>query len=233
MGEQGSVLYKPSDNGNALRTLLSVRYYYNYMPDDKTVVIPEGFNYVYSDKDTDVYENENFIPFGFAYEDYITEDELFDNANSVVDLMLHTLVIESKDEEYVSQFLPHCDIIKNDINEDVAARRRMVSSSFGGDSYGFTASFACEKDEMVFFSVPYDEGWRVSVDGEAVKTVRADLGFFALVVPKGEHEVKAEFRSASVTPGLICSAFGIVCAVCYIVISERANSRRIVAENKQ
>ncbi len=231
MGEPGAVLYKPNDRSNALRTLLSVKYYYNYMPDDDTVAVPEGFKYLYTAEDTAVYENENFIPFGFAYDSYILEDELFAVEDAGVGLMLHTLVIEGNDEAFVSRYLPHCDSLEADLAEDVAARSRCASSDFHGNSEGFVASCSNAGDEVIFFSVPYDEGWEIEVDGKPCEPIRANLGFFALVVPEGEHEVRCRYHSASILPGVICTCAGMICAIIYIAISATVKRRKFEAEN--
>jgi len=71
---------------------------------------------------------------------------------------------------------------------------------------------------VVFFSVPYDEGWRVTVDGEPCKLVRANIGFFALVVPEGEHTVKAVYHNAAIIPGVVISISGIDIATAYISV---------------
>ena len=73
----------------------------------------------------------------------------------------------------------------------------------------------------MFFSVPYDEGWVAEIDGKRVDFVRADLGFIALVVPEGEHTVTLRYQNASVIPGLICSAFGVACAIVYVLVSNK------------
>jgi|GEM_PF-2333660 len=220
--DASDVYFYPHDSGNALRTLLSVKYFYNYYPDDESIIIPDGFTFAYNDKDTDVYENDYYIPFGFAYDSYVTETELYklkESGCADVGTLLHTLAVEDGEEDYIKNYLPHCDdAASTGIASDTSARRACASTSFEGDSSGFTATITAEKTEVVFFSVPYDEGWRVTVDGEPCKLVRANIGFFALVVPEGEHTVKAVYHNAAIIPGVVISISGIAIATAYISV---------------
>jgi hypothetical protein len=51
----------------------------------------------------------------------------------------------------------------------------------------------------------YAPGWRASVDGRAAPVLRANLGFRAVPVPPGLHEVRLVYRPASVELGLALS----------------------------
>jgi hypothetical protein len=55
----------------------------------------------------------------------------------------------------------------------------------------------------------WDPGWRATIDGKEVVLVRADIGFAALVVPKGTHAVALRYRDRSVSLGLTLSAFSL------------------------
>ena len=232
MGTKGGVSYKPKGGDNALRTLLSVKYFYDLFPDKETQAIPDGFVYSHKDKNVDVYENENFLPFGFAYDSYITESELSEIEDANASTMLHTLVITEEDIDKVSGYLVHCDSVSPDLEADVAARRRCVSSDFKGDSSGFTAEFSCQKDEVVFFSVPYDEGWAAEIDGKACPFFRANLGFMAVIVPAGEHTVTFRFHNGTIVPGLLCSACGVICAAAYVGVCSALKNKKNKTINK-
>lgn len=60
--------------------------------------------------------------------------------------------------------------------QDAAARRATASTSFSADGTGFTAEITLEKDNLVFFSVPYDEGFTATVNGVEAEIERVDGG---------------------------------------------------------
>lgn len=220
MGDPADVTYAPSDNGNALRTLLSVKYYYDVFDDGRAYEIPDGFDYLAEIEGAKVYENRNFIPFGFAYDNYITESELGAIEGAGPEHLLHTLVVADDDAGFIEPYLSHCEDLSPDLDADVSARRRLTSALFEGNSEGFTAEFSCQKSEVVFFSVPYDEGWSAEMDGERIEFIRAGLGFIAIVVPEGEHTVEFRFHRASLIPGVILSGCGLAASAGYVAFSE-------------
>ena len=82
--------------------------------------------------------------------------------------------------------------------QDAAARRATASTSFSADGTGFTAEITLEKDNLVFFSVPYDEGFTATVNGVEAEIERVDGGLSAVLCPAGENTIVFSYE----TPGL-------------------------------
>jgi uncharacterized membrane protein YfhO len=70
-------------------------------------------------------------------------------------------------------------------------------------------------------AVPYSEGWRVTVDGTAVETFRADYGFVGFVLEPGTHTVEARFVPQGLLVGGAAAAVGVVLAVVACVSTRR------------
>ena len=73
------------------------------------------------------------------------------------------------------------------------------------NSSGFTASTALEKENLVFFSVPYESGWRAQVDGQDADIVTADYGLMAVYVPAGTHTITFTYLPYGFGPAVIVS----------------------------
>ncbi|MEA3450404.1 MAG: YfhO family protein, partial [Bacteroidota bacterium] len=43
--------------------------------------------------------------------------------------------------------------------------------------------------KMLFFTIPYDKGWRIFVNGEKKKLHRVNIGFSGIYLKQGEHEI--------------------------------------------
>ncbi len=67
---------------------------------------------------------------------------------------------------------------------------------------------------IVMLAIPFQEGWKVSVDGENVPLIRADYGFIAFEVPAGTHTMTAQFTAPGLKLSIIISA---IAAVVWIV----------------
>ncbi len=90
-------------------------------------------------------------------------------------------------------------------------------------------------DELVFTSIPYDEGWVVKLDGERVdifETMGALIGFYA---EPGEHTLTMEYRPACIIYGSIVSCLGLVtfAGVCIIDRTKRRRAASVPAGNAQ
>lgn len=68
----------------------------------------------------------------------------------------------------------------------------------------------CSEPALAVVTRTFDPGWQVTVDGVAVKSVRADLTFTAFVVPAGEHRIGMTYRPASFKIGSILSIASLV-----------------------
>jgi uncharacterized membrane protein YfhO len=103
---------------------------------------------------------------------------------------------------------------------DAERLKEHACSDFCYTDDGFTASYENSGgDNLLFFSVPYDEGWTATVNGEPAEIEQVNLGFMAVRV-KG-HE-KSEIVFTYTTPllkeGIIVSAAGAGLFLIYLIM---------------
>jgi uncharacterized membrane protein YfhO len=69
----------------------------------------------------------------------------------------------------------------------------------------------------MFFSVSPDPGFRATIDGEPTRIYRANLGFSAIMVPAGKHEIQFEFLPIGLKSGCVGSlaAGFVLLLLCY------------------
>ena len=110
--------------------------------------------------------------------------------------------------------------------QDAAARRGMACSSFEADSAGFTAHISLERENLVFFSVPYDEGFSATVNGAPAPVERVNGGLLAIPCPAGESEIAVVYE----TPGLrLSTAVSLVALFVwgvYLALGRKKRGRR-------
>ena len=78
---------------------------------------------------------------------------------------------------------------------------------------GLSCTATVDEDALLFLSVAYSSGWSATVDGEPVEIMRADLGFMALPLSKGAHEVVLTYRTPYLVEGAVLSGAGLVLAI--------------------
>ena len=67
-----------------------------------------------------------------------------------------------------------------------------------------------QEDQMLFFSIPYDKGWTVKIDGKKVKTKALGKAFLTVKVPEGKHKITLIYVSPGFKEGAILSIVGFV-----------------------
>lgn len=195
----------PEESREALDALLSVRYFVDY---DRAGKVPEGFTYERTLNGVDVYENSNFIPMGFVYEGYVLEETLEKlTPQERVQVMLSALVISREDAGTVEQLLSPIqpDLEAFSLEGAVEQRRRQKSSFFEGTPEGFRAQIRLDADNVVFFSVPMDAGWEVTVNGEPAQVVQVHYGLMGIVCEDGENTIEARYHTKGLALGMVCS----------------------------
>ena len=83
--------------------------------------------------------------------------------------------------------------------------------------------------ELIFTTIPYDEGWKVYIDGEQVETVMVLDSLLAIPATEGGHEIEFVYRPDCAVYGGIISVIGIL-AFALLVIWSRARRVRALAK---
>lgn len=68
----------------------------------------------------------------------------------------------------------------------------------------------CKDNEYFQISLPYDNGFTITVDGKEQEYQISDTAFIGFPISKGEHHIKIEFNAPLLNVGKIVSLFGLV-----------------------
>lgn len=222
-----TILTTPVAGGNYTDALLSVKYYYDY---DGNAIIPSGFQYMESENGVDIYRNENYIPMGFTYSNYCLEEQLTNmSPEERAKLMLQALVISKSDEQLVSNYLPLSSDTTNTatLSDLVSERLKNTCSYFSGTSKGFTAEISLEKDNIVFFSIPNDSGWELTVNGKPATVIDANYGLLGICCNAGVNTISASYHNQGWTIGLVCSFVSLAVWLLLKLRSKRKNPKGV------
>ncbi|WP_066314437.1 YfhO family protein [Bacillus sp. FJAT-29814] len=80
-----------------------------------------------------------------------------------------------------------------------------------------------QTDQLLFLSIPWDEGWRITVDGEKVKPLKVLGSFMGIPLKKGEYDLQMEFIPKGLTFGGIIS---LISVMVFIKVFLKENKRR-------
>ncbi len=241
IGVERSVASRPDTDIPAIRSLLSVKYLLNRTDGDSFVdengeTLMPDFEYVKTSGSYYIYENQNYVPYGFSYDYYMSYDycEEYSKSNRSR-LMLKAILLDDEQIKKYSDYMTDIDTLKSSglyttggislslsdsaLSDDAAALYKTAADKFTIDNNGFTASVTRDKKSLVFFSVPYDKGWTATVNGKAVTVEKVNAGFMAVAVDKGVSEIRFNYKNTGLALGVSVTLGAAVVFVIYMLIS--------------
>lgn len=107
--------------------------------------------------------------------------------------------------------------------EDVIARLSTVQYEISDHTErSFKGTITTAKNEQtILTSLPYDEGWRVYVDGKSVETFEALDSLVAFKIDTGTHNVKISYMSSAFIIGLSVTICSIILFAALIIIRKK------------
>ncbi|MBE6903417.1 MAG: hypothetical protein E7480_02285 [Ruminococcaceae bacterium] len=215
---------RPTKDHVWLRSFLSVKYLFDPQNNEEIDII--GWKKIGQVNNFTVWENENYIPMGFIYDKYATFEQFEDvDKDSRENLLLNAIVLDNEQiKKYASLYTQVNDseiyyYSDSDMEEAVAERKENTVSNFHRSSKGFSGEITLEEPELVFFTVPYEEGWSAKVNGKEVDIEQVNNGFMAVYCDKGENKIEFSYMTPGLIVGLLISVIGIVLIIAYIIIA--------------
>ena len=119
-----------------------------------------------------------------------------------------------------------------DVMKDAFARikehQMVISDDYKEDDIRGTINTA-NNNQLVMTSIPYDEGWKIYVDGKKVEPVEisdALVGFY--VEDAGDHEIRFLYRSNAFMIGLMITVISLSAFVLIIIFEKKLKSIKLI-----
>lgn len=240
VGVERSVASRPDTDNPALRPLLSVKYLLNRKDGDSFIdtetkeTVMAGYSYYKTDGGYYIYQNDNYIPYGFSY-DYYMSYEFCDSYDetSRANLMLKAILLTDEQIEkyghlfedlstleggtYLSPDKVSLSVSDSAMEYDSARLRETSAQSFETDNSGFTATVSRERETLVFFSVPFEEGWSATVNGKEAEIEKVNAGFMAVKVDAGISEIRFNYMTPGLKTGILLTTFAAAILLVYVI----------------
>ena len=100
----------------------------------------------------------------------------------------------------------------------IKERQKHVMKDVQIDNNTITGTINCSNDEYLFLSVPFSSGWIAYVDGEKTDVLRANIGFMAIPLKSGGHNIELKYVTPGIRAGSFCSIISLAAiAIIYIL----------------
>jgi len=234
LGVKRDVRSEPEITNYALRGLLSVEYLIT-TPEQRESFEDEadaGWTYLADVDGYTLYHNDNYVPMGFTYDYYVTEATYETSIKTLrSNLLMRALVLEDEDVAQYGKYLTELsedmlnDLHYDSYTQDCADRRAHSCSVFQMNNAGFHAEITLDKANLVFFSVPYDDGFTAYVNGEKTDILQVDEGLMAVLCPAGASSIDFVYQAAGLSASRVVTAVAIPVWVVYVACFVRRKRR--------
>ena len=234
LGVKRDVRSEPEIANYALRGLLSVEYLIT-TPEKRESFedeADEGWTYLADVDGYTLYHNDNYVPMGFTYDYYVTEATYETSIKTLrSNLLMRALVLEDEDVKAYGQYLTELpdemleELYYDSYTQDCADRRAHSCSVFQMNNAGFHAEITLDKPNLVFFSVPYDDGFTAYVNGEKTDILQVDEGLMAVLCPAGTSSIDFVYQAAGLSASRVVTAVAIPVWVVYVACFVRRKRR--------
>ena len=234
LGVKRDVRSEPEITNYALRGLLSVEYLIT-TPEKRESFEDEadaGWTYLADVDGYTLYHNDNYVPMGFTYDYYVTEATYQTSIKTLrSNLLMRALVLTDEDVAQYGKYLTELsedmlnDLHYDSYTQDCADRRTHSCSVFQMNNAGFHAEITLDKPNLVFFSVPYDDGFTAYVNGEKTDILRVDEGLMAVLCPAGASSIDFVYQAAGLSASRVVTAVAIPVWVVYVACFVRRKRR--------
>lgn len=227
VGVTRDVASRPDTAYAGLRPFLSVKYLFDSQG-LKSPPMPGWVRYG-TQLGFTVWKNQNYIPMGFTYSNYVTAKR-YDDTEAKDRLLLKAIVLNdsqiAKYSDILTPLAENSDFSDASMAEDSAERRKETCSSFHTDNKGFSASINLAAKNLVFFSVPYDSGWTATVNGKPAQIEKVDIGFMAVECPPGTSRIRFSYTTPGLYRGAAVSGVSLAVLAVYLGVYRSMKKRR-------
>ena len=213
-----------------LLSLASVKYFITKDPEHLRILMNYGIQGIEKIGDVFIAINTLYLPLGFAYESVMTEDEFLrlPNGKKYVTLM-RAAILTSTDQQaqpqlpsYPAEEIPSSYDI-NSFVADINQRRTATMTIKHFDNNHISGEIKLDAPRFLFFSIPFDKGWSLKVNGQTKNLVQANIGFSGIALGKGKHEIELTYKTPNL---LIGAAISIISILIFIICAWRFSSYR-------
>ena len=192
-----------------------------------------GFDSIAKFGDVTVYKNKFVLPFGFTYEKGVGEDEFKKLSPTQKDFcLLRACVIGNEDKSTFSKMktfnLSDTNSVfsydnylayVNDLKKDEFMITKFSENNIIGNVN--TADF-----KILFFSIPFDEGWKATINGKDAKLYRLNCGLTGLMTQKGNNSVELKFTPRFKNIGAMASLISLLIFVGLLAVNFYRNKSK-------
>lgn len=158
--------------------------------------------------DVMIMKHKHALPFGFTYDKYLSRNDFEKLSQAQKEMAIFLACISDHDidglpkvslTEIQSRLK---DLTLKNFSRMVDQKKASAMRLSNFSQKHFTGDISLDQKELVFFSIPYDRGWKASVNGRPAPTIQTNIGFTGIILDKGVHRIELNYLPEYIKPAL-------------------------------
>jgi uncharacterized membrane protein YfhO len=216
-----------------LFSIASGKYWLTKRPDNS--VTGMGFDSIAKFGDVKVYKNKYALPFGFVYDKGIGEDEFKKLSPTQKDFCLLRACVIGKEDKATFSSIKSFNVA--DTIAPVTFENYLVyGNELKKDDFNMTkfsenniiGNVTTGESKILFFSIPFDKGWKATLNGRDAKLFRLNCGLTGLLTQKGKNVIELTFVPRYKNSGTLVSLIALAIFIGLLVLNYRNNEPKLV-----
>lgn len=171
-----------------------------------------------------------YTPMGYVYDYYVEDSFSFtrnaEENNRRIELMTKACVLDTETAAKLSRVVRPLGSTAVDWKAACSEKRKTACTDFVMNTSGFTCKSTGDGERLVYFSVPYDSGWRAYINGEEAEIFTVNGGMMGIVVPNGVAEIEFEFLPPGLIAGAAVSAISMLAIVAEALWEKKKSNKK-------
>lgn len=163
----------------------------------------------------EIYENNWFLPLGFCYDKIMLEQDFLRLQPIQKDIALFNsviindaLVLEGNYTKTSVAAIPQgSDFTADDLSNNINQLKKNVLAIEHFEQSRIQGNIELNEPKILFFSIPFDNGWKLLVNGQPHPLQTLNIGFMGTEIPKGKHQIELYFKYPLIEYGSYLSYF--------------------------
>ena len=180
--------------------------------------LPGGysFTYVLNNNEYQIYRLDSCRPLAFTYSRLRTLSSVQTGSDGKAIIDWNNELILS-DDDYQR--------LKNEIEDGASVDAQVTSFAEDNDLSLF---ISVDREQILFLSIPYDRGWSIRDNGEAVEALKVQGGMMGIVLKPGDHTITMHFMPEGLKAATVSSLAGFVLLVVTVWLDHKRTGKESV-----
>ena len=168
--------------------------------------------------DVTVYKNNCVLPFGHTYNSFVSVSS-FNKASQQQkkSIILQSIIVDDKDvnkmdglPEYKLKNTDDSELTFNTYSKAIQEQKSDSLAISNFEETKFSGTISVNENRLMYISIPFDDGWHLSVDGKTTEKIIVNGGMTGVYLKKGTHSIEMFYKLRFIYEGILMLVLGVI-----------------------